>query len=159
MPKYWKDRATQTVTLKEAITSIIIVPHNDLARQFRQWVKTMGLTRDLNTLVQTLLKDSEENFEEQVLRITKETPHILITTPKALEACWSNSHHLLTLDSVSTIVLEEADALLKIPSNNTPISLQRKWRKHPPITQDLLDSIFKTRPKKVRWHGFGGLIH
>jgi superfamily II DNA/RNA helicase len=149
MPKYWKDRATQKATVEEAITSIIIVPHNDLARQVRQWVKTLDLTRDLNSVVQTLLNDPEESYEEQIKRISKEVPHILVTTPKALEACWSVSQHLLTLDAVSTIVLEEADALLRIPSNNTPIALQRKWRKHPAITKELLDRIFQYRPKKV----------
>lgn len=146
-PRYWKDRASRRVEVKEAITSILIVPHNDLALQFAHWVKSMRLTREPNSLVQTLLKDASENYEDQLSRIGKESPHILITTPKALDACWEKGKHLFTLDSVSTIVLEEADLLLRVPSNNTPKEVQKRWRKHPPVVRELLADVFRNRPK------------
>lgn len=146
-PRYWKDRASQRIETKEAITSILIVPHNDLALQFAHWVRSMRLTRDPNLLVQTLLKDASEDYKDQLIRIGKESPHILITTPKALEACWNQGRQQFTLDAVSTIVLEEADLLLRVPSNNTPREVQKRWRKHPPIVRELLTDIFKIRPK------------
>jgi DEAD/DEAH box helicase len=146
-PRYWKDRASRQVEVKEAITSILIVPHNDLALQFVQWIKNMRLTRDPNLLVQTLLKDSSEDYKDQLIRIGRDSPHILITTPKALDACWSKGKYQFTLDAVSTIVLEEADILLRVPSGNTPKDVQRRWRKHPPIVRELLADVFKLRPK------------
>jgi superfamily II DNA/RNA helicase len=146
-PRYWKDRASQQVEVKEAITSILIVPHNDLALQFALWIKNMRLTRDPNLLVQTLLKDSSEDYKDQLIRIGRDSPHILITTPKALDACWSKGKSQFTLDAVSTIVLEEADLLLRVPSGNTPKDVQRRWRKHPPVVRELLVDVFKLRPK------------
>ena len=107
----------------------------------------MRLTRDPDLLVQTLLQDSSEDYEDQLIRIGRNPPHILITTPKALGACWSKGKHQLTLDAVSTIVLEEADILLRVPSNNTPIEVQRRWRKHPPVVRKLLADVFTLRPK------------
>jgi len=135
------------VEVKEAITSILVVPHNDLALQFVQWIKNMRLTRDPNLLVQTLLKDSSEDYKDQLIRIGRDSPHILVTTPKALDACWSKGKYQFTLDAVSTIVLEEADSLLRVPSGNTPKDVQRRWRKHPPIVRELLAEVFKHRPK------------
>ncbi|PVG04792.1 P-loop containing nucleoside triphosphate hydrolase protein [Serendipita vermifera] len=148
-PRYWKDRAGEKVLEKEAITSILIVPHNDLAHQFFHWVKSMRLTRELDSVVQTLLKDPAEPYEDQLARLAKQSPHILIATPQALEACWNKGRPQFTLDAVSTIVLEEADSLLKIPSNNTPASVQKRWRKHPPVVRDILTDVFKLRPKVV----------
>jgi superfamily II DNA/RNA helicase len=132
---------------KEAITSIVIVPHNDLAHQFVQWIKSMRLTRELDSVVQTLLKDPATPYEDQLSRLAKQSPHILITTPKALDACWNKGRSQFTLNAVSTIVLEEADSLLKIPSGNTPASIQKRWRKHPPVIRDILADVFKQRPK------------
>jgi superfamily II DNA/RNA helicase len=107
----------------------------------------MRLTRDPNLLVQTLLKDASEDYKDQLIRIGRDSPHILITTPKALEACWSKGKYQFTLDAVSTIVLEEADLLLRVPSGNTPKEVQKRWRKHPPIVRELLADVFKLRPK------------
>ncbi|KAG8802524.1 hypothetical protein FRC16_009370, partial [Serendipita sp. 398] len=146
-PRYWKERALKTFKKTESITSILIVPHNDLAHQFAFWVKRMRLSREPQTVIQTLLRDPREEFKEQLARIVKEPPHILVTTPKALHQCWKKAKSQLMLDSVSTIVLEEADSLLKIPSNNTPLNVQKKWRKHPPVIPDLLQDVFKLRPK------------
>jgi superfamily II DNA/RNA helicase len=107
----------------------------------------MRLTTSPRELVQTLLKDGVEHYSDQLARIAKQPPHILVTTPKALDDCWSKGKQLFTLDSVSTVVLEEADSLLRIPSNNTPPEVQKRWRKHPPAVRELLAEIFKTRPK------------
>jgi superfamily II DNA/RNA helicase len=107
----------------------------------------MRLTTSPRELVQTLLKDGVEHYSDQLARIAKQPPHILVTTPKALDDCWSKGKQLFTLDSVSTVVLEEADSLLRIPSNNTPPEVQKRWRKHPPVVRELLAEIFKTRPK------------
>lgn len=146
LPKYWKKRAAKSLEAKEAITAIVIVPHNDLAHQFANWVKSMHLSPS-STVLRTLLKDPEISLDDQLARIAKVPPHILVTTPNALQACWKTAKKTLTLDSVSTVVLDEADHLLRVPSNNTPLSVQRRWRKHPPVVRDMLTEIFKLRPK------------
>ncbi|KAG8792707.1 hypothetical protein FRC17_008554, partial [Serendipita sp. 399] len=147
-PHYWKDRALKRVKEVEAITSILIVPHNDLAYQFAAWVKRMRLSREPQKLIQTLLRDPREEIKDQLARIVRDPPHILVTTPNALRQCWKRAKSgALMLEYVSTIVLEEADSLLKIPSNNTPLAVQKKWRKHPPIVPDMLQDVFKLRPK------------
>lgn len=109
----------------------------------------MRLTNSPRELVQTLLKDAVDDYSEQLRRLSKQPPHILITTPRALDDCWKKGRHLFTLDAVSTVVLDEADSLLKIPSNNTPLKVQKRWRKHPPVVRELLADIFKLRPKNA----------
>ena len=147
-PRYWHQRAQQQVLEKPAISSWLIVPHNDLAHQFIHWISLMKLAREPEQVAQTLLREGKEtDYQSQVQRIVKDPPHILITTPKALGECLENYKTELGSESLQAVVLEEADSLLRIPSNDTPKEIARRMRKHPPPLHKLLDKLFRLRPK------------
>ena len=121
----------------------------------------MKLAREPEQVAQTLLRDGKEtDYQNQIQRIIKDPPHILVTTPKALEECLKNHKTELGIESLQAVVLEEADSLLGIPSNDTPMEIARRMRKHPPPLRKLLDKLFRLRPKvpppkKVRRDKYG----
>jgi hypothetical protein len=133
---------------KPAISSWLIVPHNDLAHQFMLWIGLMKLSREPEQVAQTLLRDgARTDYQSQIQRIIKDPPHILVTTPKALDECWKHNKTELGTESLQAVVLEEADSLLGIPSNDTPKEVARRMRKHPPPLRKILDKLFRLRPK------------
>lgn len=112
----------------------------------------MKLTREPEQLAQTLLRDGRQtDYQIQIQRIIKDPPHILVTTPRALDECWRDYKTELGTESLQAVVLEEADSLLGIPSNDTPKEVARRMRKHPPPLRKVLDKLFRLRPK-VRVH-------
>jgi hypothetical protein len=60
-PRYWHQRAQQQVLEKPAISSWLIVPHNDLAHQFIHWIGLMKLAREPEQVAQTLLREGKTN--------------------------------------------------------------------------------------------------
>ena len=108
----------------------------------------MKLTREAEQVAQTLLRDGRgTDYQSQIQRIVKDPPHILVTTPKALDECWKHYKTELGTESLQAVVLEEADSLLGIPSNDTPPKVARRMRKHPPPLRKVLDKLFRLRPK------------
>ena len=108
----------------------------------------MKLSREPEQVAQTLLRDGRgTDYQSQIQRIIKDPPHILITTPKALDECWKDYKTELGTNSLQAVVLEEADSLLGIPSGDTPTAVARRMRKHPPPLRIILDKLFRLRPK------------
>jgi hypothetical protein len=108
----------------------------------------MKLAREPEQVAQTLLRDGRQtDYQGQIQSIVQDPPHILITTPKALDECWKHYKTELGTESLQAVVLEEADCLLGIPSNDTPKDVARRMRKHPPPLRKLLDKLFRLRPK------------
>ena len=108
----------------------------------------MKLTREEEQVAQTLLRDGRgTDYQSQMQRIIKNPPHILVTTPKALDECWKHYKTELGTESLQAVVLEEADSLLGIPSGDTPKEVTRRMRKHPPPLRKVLDKLFRLRPK------------
>lgn len=108
----------------------------------------MKLAREPEQVAQTLLRNGERtDYESQIQRIVKDPPHILVTTPKALDECWKHYKTELGTEWLQAVVLEEADSLLGIPSNDTPVEVARRMRKHPPPLRKVLDKLFRLRPK------------
>lgn len=112
------------------------------------WIGLMKLSREPEQVAQTLLRGGRQtDYQSQIQRIIKDPPHILVTTPKALDECWKDYKTELGTNSLQAVVLEEADSLLGIPSNDTPNEVARRMRKHPPPLRIILDKLFCLRPK------------
>jgi len=108
----------------------------------------MRLAREPEQVAQTLLREGKgTDYQSQIQRIVKDPPHILVTTPKALDECWKDHKTELGTESLQAVVLEEADSLLGVPSNDSPKEVARRLRKHPPPLRKLLDKLFRLRPK------------
>ncbi|PWN45050.1 hypothetical protein IE81DRAFT_275784, partial [Ceraceosorus guamensis] len=138
--------------VKHVSASLLIVPSNDLAQQYMRWARQLfppDRLASLDPVIQSQVRGRNHEGlspDEQVERLRKTSPHIIICTPNRL---WEMLNEpatavLLRIPSLRTIVLDEADALLDLP-----ISLHRgsKWADstHPSTCLLSLDWIFQRR--------------
>lgn len=92
---------------KQAVQAIFIAPTRELATQIFDVVN--GFNKEYPELKVRLLKSGEER--ENSFKGLSIAPHILIGTPGRLKDILSND--VLSLSCVKTVVLDEADMLLK----------------------------------------------
>lgn len=133
------------------ISSLIIVPSNELASQYVEWVKHM-LPRSMNevhhSVIQSLVRGADDvTPEEQVARLTRQPPHILVATPRrALEVVsMPGGAAILGIPTLYTLVLDEIDALLDLPGRFPHRKAVWKNLQHPPPGLCLLNEIMKFR--------------
>lgn len=143
---------------EHSITSLLLVPHRDLAYQMLQWIRLLAdaaPTRPpISSIVQVLVRDQKAPPRLDALR--EEPPHILIGTPQALQDAWKQDPHSLQLDTLSTVVVDEADYLIETVFLHSPGKLDRATlkklkliRKHPGATRELLDIIYAKRKEAL----------
>ncbi|KAI0734605.1 hypothetical protein C8Q72DRAFT_401387 [Fomitopsis betulina] len=136
----------------DTITSLIIVPHRDLAFQYLRWIQRIhSVIPQLGTLesiAQILVRDSTIPPENRLDLLRADTPHILIGTPQAIYDVYQESPKMLKLDKLSTVVVDEIDYLIDwippTPDKYKRLKAERMMRKHPAPTRLLLDAIFHT---------------
>ncbi|RPD64865.1 P-loop containing nucleoside triphosphate hydrolase protein [Lentinus tigrinus ALCF2SS1-6] len=145
-PPYKKDDGSRTLP----ITSLLLVPHRDLAYQLYHWIERIHhhMTRreSLPSLAQVLVRDSSATLEEHLAPIRKAAPHILIGTPQMVYDVVQADPHALPLDRLSTIVVDEADYLIPsvpvIPDKFLMMKIERQVNRHPGPTRLLLNQIY-----------------
>ena len=141
----------------DTITSLIIVPHRDLAFQYLRWVQRIHSVipelGPLESVAQLLVRDSTVPPENRLDLLRADTPHILIGTPQALFDVYQDSPKILKLDKLSTIVVDEIDYLIDwVPPTQDKykrLKAERMMRKHPSPTRQLLDAIYHTTRKPI----------
>ncbi|KAM5530705.1 hypothetical protein V8D89_015629 [Ganoderma adspersum] len=146
-----------------SITSLLLVPHRDLAYQFFHWIERIHqhMTRPppLSSIAQILVRDSSAPLTEHLAPIQQTPPHILIATPQAAFDAVQADPGALPLDRLSTVVVDEVDCLIesvpKYPDKYAVKKLERQIRRHPGPTRLLLNHIYSTKeanPKdRPRW--------
>lgn len=107
------------------IASIILVPSYELALQYMRWARSLFPASNLPSLdpvIQCLVRGGlpgpEPLTPEQELERLKQTPpHILIGTPGRIKDILDTpaGSSLLGVDTLRTLVLDEADAVLQLP--------------------------------------------
>ncbi|KAG2350251.1 P-loop containing nucleoside triphosphate hydrolase protein [Suillus weaverae] len=161
-PKKGKDHATK------GITTLLIVPHRDLAYQFLHWLHHMLTSAgepgpySLASIAQVLVRGSQpENLTNSSPRILEAIvnpsssgmsvlrdypPHILIATPTALMDVLRKEPEVLQLSTLSTVVVDEVDSLLQVvPQKGSKYATEKAARlnqKHPAILKTLLDVLY-----------------
>ncbi|KAI0721348.1 P-loop containing nucleoside triphosphate hydrolase protein [Cerioporus squamosus] len=132
------------------ITSLLLVPHRDLAYQFYHWIERihhhMTEREPLPSLAQVLVRDSGATLEEHLAPIHKTPPHILIGTPQMVLDVVQADPKALPLDRLSTVVVDEVDYLIpsvpNLPDKFLMMKIERQINRHPGPTRLLLNHIY-----------------
>ncbi|KAH7928518.1 P-loop containing nucleoside triphosphate hydrolase protein [Leucogyrophana mollusca] len=153
---------------KKGITTLLIVPHRDLAYQFLHWIHHMVTFAGeptpyaLASIAQVLargappsnLENSSPLILQSIVRpspsgvatLLEHPPHILIGTPNALLDVLHQAPEALQLSTLSTVVVDEVDSLVQwTPGHMTEhnrAKIKRNLEKHPAPLKSLLDVIF-----------------
>jgi superfamily II DNA/RNA helicase len=152
---------------KKSITTLLIVPHRDLAYQFLHWLHHMLTSAgepgpySLASIVQVLVRGSSpDNLTNSSPRILEAIvnpssgistlrdypPHILIATPTALIDVLRKEPEVLQLSTLSTVVVDEVDWLLQaLPQKSSKYATEkaaRRNQRHPDVLKTVLDVLY-----------------
>lgn len=148
------------VHVKPFITSLVIVPHRDLAHQFHHWIERLVHASaspgreppPLASIAQVIVRGGETPISTQKSAVLENPPHILIGTPNALVELFDESLPRAQLRSISSVYVDEVDYLIEsVPTHSTRRSeekIRRRMEKHPGATSQLLDILFASRRQK-----------
>jgi superfamily II DNA/RNA helicase len=158
---------------KQHITSLVIVPHRDLAHQLYHWIQRLAAAAEvyppppLASLAQVVVRDGLSHLTTGLHNLRETPPHILIGTPQALFDIWQEDPISLQLSHLSCVVVDEVDYLIETLPKKDPnrsfrkavIKASRKLQAHPGVTRELLDAIYAERKKiNERRHDEPGAI-
>ena len=142
------------------ITSLVVVPHRDLAYQFLHWIEHIVTCAavdspppQLSSIVQIMVRDRGAHLSTGLDLLHEISPHILIGTPQALMDVWSKDQQALQLSHLSTVVVDEVDYLVEtLPRKDADKSFRpavaratKRLLSHPGVTRELLDTIYAKR--------------
>ncbi|KAG4304008.1 hypothetical protein PORY_002531 [Pneumocystis oryctolagi] len=137
------------------LTSVILVPSNDLAYQYKQWIESIlknyeKSVKHIEDIIQVLTRN---NFDEniQIERLKQfPNPHILVSTPNRLLDILSDLGEsykdYIDFKNLQSIIVDEADYVLNI-SKYYSIKNVIQNRYHPSPGQILLQYIITSRNK------------
>ncbi|KAG1866452.1 P-loop containing nucleoside triphosphate hydrolase protein [Suillus tomentosus] len=151
----------------KGITTLLIVPHRDLAYQFLHWLHHMLTSAgepgpySLASIAQVLVRGSPpKNLTSSSPRILEAIvnplspgisvlrdypPHILIATPTALMDVLRKEPEVLQLSTLSTVVVDEVDWLLQMVPQKSKYTTEKAARlnqKHPEVLKTVLDVLY-----------------
>ncbi|KAF8898856.1 P-loop containing nucleoside triphosphate hydrolase protein [Infundibulicybe gibba] len=139
------------------ITSLVVVPHRDLAYQLLHWVQRITCAAPsqlpLESIAQVVVRDGQDHLKNGIPKLQQVPPHILIGTPQAIIDIWRKSPEVLQLSQLSSVVIDEADYLIETVPKKDPkksfrgsfIKTTRRLMAHPGVTRELLDIIYARR--------------
>ncbi|KAI9512845.1 P-loop containing nucleoside triphosphate hydrolase protein [Russula earlei] len=132
-------------------TSLLLVPHRDLAYQFSHWIERMVMaTGDprFPTPTQVIVR-GQEDPSSQASRLRENSPSILIGTPQAILDVLQKEERAIDFSCLRTVVVDEVDYIIDfIPadaSKERKKKLAAKMRRHPSAGKLLLDQIYAQR--------------
>jgi hypothetical protein len=157
-----KTKMVKAGTLQEQqhITSLVVVPHKDLAYQYLHWIERIVTSAaadspppQLSSVVQILVRDRGAHLTTGLDSLHETSPHILIGTPQALIDVWSKDQQALQLSRLSTVVVDEVDYLVEtLPRKDANKSFRpavmratKRLLAHPGVTRELLDTLYGKR--------------
>jgi superfamily II DNA/RNA helicase len=119
---------------KSIITSILIVPHQELAKQLFHWIHriatALGVVPSLSSICQLVIRDSRVPPSSQAACLRKEPPHILVATPNAALDVFNEDPDALQLRTLSTVVVDDVDYLIPtVPRNQKRSEYKTKIQK------------------------------
>ncbi|KAI0375300.1 P-loop containing nucleoside triphosphate hydrolase protein [Pilatotrama ljubarskyi] len=140
------------------ITSLVVVPHRDLAYQFMHWIERihhhMTPQEPLPSLAQVFVRDSSASLEDLLAPVQHTPPHILIGTPQAFLDVVNTDPKALPFDKLSTIVVDEVDYLIEtVPTLRDKYAMkkiEKQIERHPGPTRLLLNHIYEAVDARLR---------
>lgn len=153
----WRsEHASHKKPANPSISSLVIVPHKDLALQLSRWIQIITESKiqvhrpELPSVVQVLAKIPGEPLEDRLVGLEHITPHILIGTPQVL----LNNYEKLKLHKLNAVVVDEVDYLIETVPNLSDKFKREKMRKkiakYPGPTRQLLNKILEPRMVKLK---------
>ncbi|KAF5384794.1 hypothetical protein D9615_001424 [Tricholomella constricta] len=139
------------------ITSLVLVPHRDLAHQLFHWIQRMASVTqppiDISSVAQVLVRDGATHLSDGLHKLRETPPHILIGTPQAVLDVYKEDAQALQFSHLSSVVVDEVDYLIETVPKKDPsksfhkaaVKASRKLLAHPGVTRQLLDIIFAKR--------------
>ncbi|KAG6879758.1 hypothetical protein C0992_012078 [Termitomyces sp. T32_za158] len=133
------------------VTSLVLVPHRDLAYQLLHWIERMTSVTTppplLATIGQVLVRDGRSHLTDGLRLLRQTPPHILIGTPQAIMDVYNEDPEALQLEHLSSVVVDEVDYLVETVPNKDPsrsyykatLKAKKKLLAHPGVTRQLLE--------------------
>lgn len=155
--KEWKDGKEIE---KQLITTVLLVPHRDLAFQLYRIVdriiRTLPKTH-VASVAYVLVRGTGVPIPRQLMRLEATPPHILICTPQALSDAYKTKRDALKLSTLSTIAVDEVDYLVEAVPRKKPgkfykeahEKVKKKVARHPGLTRQFLDVMYS---KRKQWN-------
>jgi len=148
LSKYWTPPPSRGRAFP---TSLLLVPHRDLAYQFSHWIERIVTATSgprLSAPTQVIVRDQEEPLSH-ISRLRENPPSILIGTPQAILDVLHEDEHGINFSGLSTVVVDEVDYIVDfVPSDASKDRKNRlaaKMRRHPSPGKLLLDQIYARR--------------
>lgn len=137
------------------LTSVILVPNNDLAYQYKHWIGNIlknyeNPVKNTEDIIQILTRNNyDENLQIERLKQFP-SPHILVSTPTrlldVLNELGESYKDYIDFKNLQSIVIDEADHVLD-PLKCFSMKKIKQNRHHLPPGQILLDHIITSRNK------------
>ncbi|PWZ00839.1 P-loop containing nucleoside triphosphate hydrolase protein [Testicularia cyperi] len=141
--------------IQTGIASIVLVPSNELAIQYLRWAKSLfpqSSLASIDPVIQCLVRgglgDSAAlSPQDELRRLKTMPPHILIATPSRLKDILDtpSGPSLLGLNTLRTLVLDEADAILQLPGRFPSHKQRWKHQVHQAPGLEVLNRIMSIR--------------
>jgi hypothetical protein len=117
-----------TLGSRKWIDSLVVVPSIELGNQVTQLLRQLYLSPDNeNSEVQHIYRSNEEDEINQLAKLKKHTPSILVAQPTILlDFLCDQARELIPLHSLSNVIIEEADIFYKTHKkdrHNRPLSM------------------------------------
>jgi superfamily II DNA/RNA helicase len=141
---------------KHHITSLLLVPHRELAFKLYRIVDRIIYSLPkarAATMAYVLVRGTGVPIDRQLRRLEETPPHILICTPKALLDVYKAKSNSLKLSTLSTIAVDDMEALIETVSRKEPKKpykrandkTKRKTVRHPGLARQFLNGIYSKR--------------
>ncbi|KAF8078735.1 P-loop containing nucleoside triphosphate hydrolase protein [Lyophyllum atratum] len=142
-----RDGAKKSITRR--ITSLVLVPHRDLAHQLFHWIQRMASTTqpppDISSVAQVLVRDGATHLDEGLNTLRLTPPHILIGTPQAILDVYKKDPKAIQFSHLSSVVKRCPKKDPGKSFHKAAVKANRKLLAHPGVTRQLLDVIFAER--------------
>ncbi|CAG8442774.1 6488_t:CDS:1 [Acaulospora colombiana] len=135
---------------RPCITSLLVVPSRELAYQIENWMRVLlsdtGLP--LKSIIQVVARTDPMDESRQLDDLESVPPHILVGTATRLHDLANAGH--LSFGRLKTLVLDEADHLLRLPSKHATLKKLQNRQIHPKPAELLTQHVFdQAKPQIV----------
>ncbi|KAI9296099.1 P-loop containing nucleoside triphosphate hydrolase protein [Neoconidiobolus thromboides FSU 785] len=133
------------------LDTIFIVPNKELAIQIENWynkINNNDNNNNQNYNLQVIYKDQHKEAEQEA-NLIKYKPNIIVSTPNRLLEL-IHKENTLNLNSLSRIILDEVDHLLRLPTRHA--SLKKQWVRetHPKPSSIILDELINKKQLNIK---------
>jgi hypothetical protein len=145
-----RDERSGSSSSSKRITSIVVVPSQELALQYRSWAKQLfpqNMQHTLPSVISVMYRDKKMSIDRHLQHLINYPPHILVITATLFNDMLKlqKGPPILGISTLRTLVLDESDALLDLPGRFPSQKVVWNFLKHPPDALQAVNTILKDR--------------